>query len=93
MWLNKIIDAVESFLGPSKESIEAGLEKKGASHPELDWRHSIVDLMKLVGQDSSLKARENLAKELGYTGPSHGEAAMNEFLHRKVLERLGIKPK
>jgi hypothetical protein len=91
MWLNKLIDAVESFLGPSSESTEAGLEKKGAAHLELDWRHSIIDLMKLVGQDSSLKARENLAKELGYTGQTHGEVAMNEFLHRKVLERLGVK--
>jgi Domain of unknown function (DUF3597) len=93
MWLNKLIDAVEKFIGPSEATIEAALEKKATSHPELDWRHSIVDLMKLVGQDSSLHARESMARELGYHGPSHGEAAMNEFLHKKVLERLGVKSK
>jgi hypothetical protein len=87
MWLNKLIDAVERFI------IEAALEQKAAAHPELDWRHSIVDLMKLVGQDSSLQARIRLAKEMGYEGPPlHGEAAMNEYLHRRVLAKLGIAP-
>ncbi len=70
---------------------EKFLDEKATHHPDLHWRTSIVDLMKLIDQDSSLPAREKLAKELHYPGkPGTGEPAMNEFLHRKVLEKLGI---
>ncbi len=73
-------------------SAEKFLDDKAKHHPELHWRTSIVDLMKLVGQDSSLPARERLAKELHYPGkPGTGEPAMNEFLHKQVLERLVIR--
>jgi hypothetical protein len=70
---------------------EKALEEKAKHHPDLHWRTSIVDLLKLVGQDSNLQAREKLAKELGYPGKPGGEPAMNEFLHKKVMEHLGIK--
>lgn len=53
-----------------------------------NWRTSIVDLMKLVGMDSSLAARKELAQDLGYTGALDGSAEMNLWLHRKVMERL-----
>jgi 3-oxoacyl-ACP reductase-like protein len=60
--------------------------KKG--NPDLDWRHSIVDLMKLLDLDSSLEARKELAEELGYTRPKDGSAEMNLWLHKQVLQKL-----
>jgi 3-oxoacyl-ACP reductase-like protein len=58
------------------------------SSEKLDWKKSIVDLMKLVGMDSSLSARKELADELGYTGDKSDSAAMNIWLHKQVLKKL-----
>ena len=55
---------------------------------KLDWKHSIVDLMKLVGMDSSLSARKQLATELHYTGNQTDTASMNMWLHKEVLKKL-----
>lgn len=55
---------------------------------ELDWRRSIVDLMKLLKLDSSLAARKVLAKELSYTGDTKDSAAMNVWLHKQVMAKL-----
>jgi hypothetical protein len=55
---------------------------------KLDWRKSIVDLMKLVGMDSSLGARKQLATELHYTGDMNDSASMNVWLHKQVLVKL-----
>ena len=57
-------------------------------NPDLNWRSSIVDLMKLLDLDSSLDNRKALATELGYTGEKNGSAEMNIWLHRKVMEEL-----
>ncbi len=54
----------------------------------LDWRHSIVDLMKLLGLDSSLHARKELAGELHYTGDTEDSAAMNIWLHKEVMQKF-----
>ena len=54
----------------------------------LDWRHSIVDLMKLLGMDSSLTARKELAKELHYSGDSEDSASMNIWLHKEVMAKF-----
>ena len=54
----------------------------------LDWRHSIVDLMKLLSLDSSLTDRKELAGELGYTGDTGDSAAMNIWLHKAVMDKL-----
>ena len=54
----------------------------------LNWRTSIVDLMKAVGIDSSLSSRKELAKELNYSGDTEDSAAMNIWLHKQVLQRL-----
>jgi len=54
----------------------------------LDWRHSIVDLMKLLSLDSSLTARKELAGELGYTGDTNDSATMNIWLHKAVMAKL-----
>lgn len=55
---------------------------------KLNWRTSIVDLMKLMGLDSSLANREQLARELGYQGPIDGSAEMNIWLHKQVMKKL-----
>lgn len=68
------------------------LRKMKEDHSEdLDWRRSIVDLMKLVGLDSSYGSRKELAIELGYSQAeidSKGSAVMNMWLHKKVMTRL-----
>jgi hypothetical protein len=58
----------------------------GAS--SLNWRTSIVDLLKLLGLDSSLESRKELAKELNYTGDTGDSATMNIWLHRHVMNKL-----
>ncbi|ALN71283.1 DUF3597 domain-containing protein [Aureimonas sp. AU20] len=60
---------------------------KAAGQP-LDWRHSIVDLLKLLDIDSSLSARKELAEELHYTGDTGDSAAMNTWLHKAVMKKL-----
>nr|WP_294810848.1 DUF3597 domain-containing protein [uncultured Sphingomonas sp.] len=55
---------------------------------DLNWRTSIVDLMKLLGLDSSLDNRKELATELGYTGAKDGSAEMNIWLHKAVMQEL-----
>ena len=63
--------------------------KAKASHEKgLDWRHSIVDLLKLLDLDSSLKARQGMAAELGFTGDVHDSATMNVWLIKEVLTRM-----
>ena len=57
-------------------------------NPDLNYRTSIVDLMKLLGLDSSLENRKELATELGYTGEKDGSAEMNIWLHREVMRQL-----
>jgi 3-oxoacyl-ACP reductase-like protein len=55
---------------------------------DLNWKQSIVDLMKLLKLDSSLGARKQLAQELGYTGARDGSAEMNIWLHKQVMTKL-----
>ena len=55
---------------------------------KLEWRTSIVDLMKALDIDSSLAARKDLAKELGYTGDMNDSASMNVWLHKQVMSKL-----
>ena len=54
----------------------------------LNWRTSIVDLLKLLNLDSSLAARKELADELHYTGDQNDSASMNIWLHRQVMTKL-----
>jgi hypothetical protein len=71
----------------SDVDVIAHLEEMGAGK-NLNWRSSIVDLMKLVGMDSSLQERKDLAMELGYTGELEGSAEMNIWLHKAVMREL-----
>ncbi len=71
----------------SEVDVIANLEEMAAGK-DLNWRTSIVDLMKLVGMDSSLQERKDLAMELGYTGELEGSAEMNIWLHKAVMREL-----
>ncbi len=66
------------------------------SDEDLNWKSSIVDLMKLLKLDSSLTARKALATELHYTGDENDSATMNVWLHKQVMQKLaengGIVP-
>jgi hypothetical protein len=74
---------------PPKVDVELVLETMAAgTSQKLDWRNSIVDLMKLVGSDSSLANRKALAQELGFTGDMNDSAAMNVWLHKEVMRKL-----
>ena len=69
--------------------VEAMLNDMARKNSEkLNWKTSIVDLMKLLGLDSSLSERKELAKELGYSGDMGDSASMNIWLHRQVMNKL-----
>jgi hypothetical protein len=67
-------------------AVLTGLAEKNPQ--KLDWRHSIVDLMKLLNLDSGLAARKQLADELHYTGDKEDSASMNIWLHKQVMQKL-----
>ena len=70
--------------------VVAQLEQRAAANPQkLNWRTSIVDLLKLLDIDSSFGARKDLAKELGCPAELMGDSAqMNMWLHKTVLARI-----
>jgi hypothetical protein len=83
--------AAEAAASPvSGVDVLAKLESLAATHAEpLNWKASIVDLLKVLGLDSSLTARKALGTELGYPGSVDGDsAALNLWLHKTVLEKL-----
>jgi hypothetical protein len=65
--------------------LDAAVKAKGE---KLEWRTSIVDLMKALDIDSSFTARKELAKELGYTGDGNDSASMNIWLHKQVMTKF-----
>ncbi|MFK0383774.1 DUF3597 domain-containing protein [Agrobacterium sp. NPDC090273] len=65
--------------------LDAAVKKNGQ---KLDWKHSIVDLLKALDLDSSLSARKELAAELHYPGDTSDSAAMNMWLHKAVIKKL-----
>jgi Domain of unknown function (DUF3597) len=84
-------EATASSTAAAAQSVDVGpiLDKAVAAKKEkLEWRTSIVDLMKALDIDSSLAARKELAKELHYTGDTQDSAAMNIWLHKQVLTKL-----
>lgn len=68
------------------EALLNGMAQKNSQ--KLNWRTSIVDLMKLLDLDSSLAARKELAQELNYTGDMNDSASMNIWLHKQVMRKL-----
>ncbi|MES2742879.1 MAG: DUF3597 domain-containing protein [Pseudomonadota bacterium] len=80
-------------VAPAAQSVEVDVEailgaKAQQAGQTLNWRTSIVDLMKLLDLDSSLQARKELAQELHYSGDTGDSAAMNIWLHRQVMNKL-----
>ena len=76
---------------PAQQPVDVAAILSGlaAKNPQkLNWQTSIVDLMKLLGLDSSLQNRTTLAKELGYSGNTADSAAMNTWLHQQVMRKL-----
>ncbi|SEQ41063.1 protein of unknown function [Faunimonas pinastri] len=65
--------------------LDKAVQSKGE---KLDWKHSIVDLMKALDLDSSLGARKELASDLHYTGDTSDSAAMNMWLHKALMQKL-----
>ena len=75
--------------GATQVDVAAVLDGMASKNKEkLDWKHSIVDLMKLVGMDSSLSARKALAADLKYSGDTNDSATMNIWLHKEVMQKL-----
>ena len=70
--------------------VAAIVDKAVAAHKgeKLEWRTSIIDLMKALDIDSSLAARKDLARELGYSGDTNDSASMNVWLHKQVMSKL-----
>lgn len=86
--IGAILRAIKTALhGPmTAAEVERTLKALGAQSEQiLDWQHSVVDLMKLLGLDSSLEARKQLATELGYEGTFTGTPAENTRLHELVM--------
>jgi len=74
---------------PASVDVAAILDKAVAAQKEkLEWRTSIVDMMKALNLDSSLSARKELAKELNYTGDTNDSAKMNVWLHQQMMKNL-----
>ncbi|MFO1098690.1 MAG: DUF3597 domain-containing protein [Xanthobacteraceae bacterium] len=82
--------AATAATGSATEVDVAGILSKLAAEKQekLDWRRSIVDLMKVLDLDSGLSARKELAKELQYAGDMNDSASMNIWLHKQVMQKL-----
>ena len=65
--------------------LDTAVKDKGQ---DLNWKTSIVDLMKALDLDSSLTARKELAQELNYSGDTNDSATMNVWLHKQVMAKL-----
>lgn len=89
------VEVVETIIAEATPVVPADFDVAGYLHglrgqtsEKLDWTVSIVDLMKLVGMDSSLTARKELAKELGYGDDTADSAKMNIWLHKQVMQQI-----
>ena len=85
----EVVETVAEVSVPADFDVSGYLNGlRGESKEKLDWTVSIVDLMKLVGMDSSLSARKELAKELGYGEDTKDSAKMNIWLHKQVMQQI-----
>lgn len=90
--LSSIIADIEAFFRPemtAQQKADALDRMATSAGGKLDWRHSVVDLMKLTQQDSGFDARRKLANELGKTDYT-GTAEQNDWLHQQVMDRLKL---
>jgi hypothetical protein len=85
------MSATPAATGGAKQNVDVGAVLDGLASKnsqKLDWKHSIVDMMKLLDMDSSISARKELASELHYSGDTNDSAAMNIWLHKQVMQKL-----
>ena len=88
-FLRKPSSAASSASPSAPVDVAAVLSNLAAQNKQkLNWRTSIVDLMKLLDLDSSLSARKQLAQELHFTGDMNDSASMNIWLHKQVMTKL-----
>ncbi|SCB78022.1 protein of unknown function [Gilliamella bombicola] len=88
----QIKEKVEQSVSAANVDVTSILDNLAKKHPEvLNWKTSIVDLLKLLGMDSSLDARKKLAQELNYTGSTDDTAAMNTWLIKEVMKKIAEK--
>ncbi|WP_338662150.1 DUF3597 domain-containing protein [Pararoseomonas sp. SCSIO 73927] len=82
--------AAPSGTAPAQSvDVEAVLTDMASKNSQkLNWQTSIVDLMKLLGLDSGLESRKELARDLGYSGSTDDSASMNIWLHKQVMQKL-----
>jgi hypothetical protein len=86
-----VIDSIANFANGRVQGVDvaAVLDSKAAGQTDqLEWRYSIVDLMKVLGLPGDLSSRIALARELGYSGALNGSAEMNIWLHKQILTKL-----
>ena len=84
-----VINAAATAPQPQSVDVDGILDFMNEQRDQkLNWRTSIVDLMKLTGMDSSLAERKELAGELGYTGDTSDTATMNVWLHKQVIQKI-----
>ena len=84
-----VVEAAAPEVAPTAIDVASILDAAvAASGHKLDWRHSIVDMMKALGMESSLAERKELATELHYTGDMHDSASMNIWLHKALMKKL-----
>ena len=81
-----VAPAVAPVSGPPVDVEAVVSAMPGAA--QLNWKTSIVDLLKVLGLDSGLDFRKQLAQELGYTGSTADSAQMNVWLHHEVMAKL-----
>ena len=91
--MSVLSEIFRAIFGPDpvhvSQKAEDILTQKALGRIDLDWRGSIVDLLKVLDLDSSLNARKTLAAELNYHGSLDGSAEMNQWLHAEVMKRVG----
>ena len=77
-------------LGPPVDAtaVLTEMARNSKGMESLNWKESIVDLLKLLKMDSGIDARKQLARELGYDGDGSDSAKMNVWLHERVMQRL-----
>jgi Domain of unknown function (DUF3597) len=86
-----LLNSVESLAGGQVRGADVAtlLDAKAAGPDgQLEWRYSVLDLMKALDLDSDLKSRIVLARDLGYRGSLNGSVEMNIWLHKQILARL-----
>ena len=85
----EVIPKVQATRDKTRKMVDDVVKEYAEKNPQkLNWKTSIVDLMKLLGIDSSLENRKELARELGYTADQSDSASMNIWLHKRVMQEL-----